>query len=255
MDQERAPSLTQSHGHLRRSSSAPMINDLSTKMFQLEVFRVRRNSASVANCPCVAPSSPICVPCTRLHQIKQEEGFDVMIRETAHEREVQTAMQMSHSWEETLSLSDHDFSKSWSSSPKRNDFAPLSPAPSPTRGLVKKQCFCPSLQIPISGSGQTASPVPSPACRFRRRSQSPISCIRPSALGPFKRKGEIEMEMVSQPKRLLLNTAAISSPEDSPLSDFSPCLTPDLLDGSVSNVGSSSGSLDKMEGMSSSFNT
>lgn len=34
----------------------------------------------------------------------QEEGMDLMNRETAHEREVQTAMQISQSWDESLSL-------------------------------------------------------------------------------------------------------------------------------------------------------
>lgn len=34
--------------------------------------------------------------------------------------------------------SDNDFDKSSSSSPKRIDFVPVSPAPSPTRGIGKK---------------------------------------------------------------------------------------------------------------------
>ncbi|KAJ8351266.1 hypothetical protein SKAU_G00227420 [Synaphobranchus kaupii] len=248
-------SLTQSDGHLRRSSSAPMINGLSdnAQVFQREVLRGRRNSATVVNHPCAVPSSPIRVPSTRLHQIKREEGVDVMNRETAHEREVQAAMQMSHSWEETLSLSDNDFDKSVSSSPKRIDFVPVSPAPSPTRGLGKKQCFSPSLQILVSSNGLTPSPVPSPTRRFSRRSQSPINCIRPSFLGPIKRKGEMEIE--SQPKRLFQGSTSMLSPEESPLSDLSSCLTPDLLDGSLSSVGSSSGSPAKMEGMSSSPST
>lgn len=106
LDLEIPASLTQSDGHLRRASSAPMINGLSdnSQVFQREILRVRRNSATVVNRPCVVPSSPIRIPSTRLHQIKQEEGVDVMNRETAHEREVQVAMQMSQSWEETLSL-------------------------------------------------------------------------------------------------------------------------------------------------------
>lgn len=42
------------------------------------------------------------------------------------------------------SQSDNDLEKSASSSPKRIDFVPVSPAPSPTRGIGKKvpNCFC-----------------------------------------------------------------------------------------------------------------
>lgn len=171
-----------------------------------------------------------------------------MNRETAHEREVQAAMQMSQSWEESLSLSDNDLEKSASSSPKRIDFVPVSPAPSPTRGIGKKQCFSPSLQILVSSNGLTPSPIPSPTRRFSRRSQSPINCIRASILGPIKRKGEMETE--SQPKRLFQGTTTMLSSDVSNLSDLSSCHSPDLLDGSLSSVGSSTDSPGKMEGVS-----
>uniref|UniRef100_A0A4W5MQP8 PABIR family member 2 n=1 Tax=Hucho hucho TaxID=62062 RepID=A0A4W5MQP8_9TELE len=247
--------LVQSDGHLRRSNSAPMINGLSdnSQVFHREILRSRRNSTTVVNRPNMVPSSPIRVPSTRLHQIKREEGVDVMNRETAHEREVQAAMQMSQSWEESLSLSDNDFEKSASSSPKRIDFVPVSPAPSPTRGIGKKQCFSPSLQILVSSNGLSPSPIPSPTRRFSRRSQSPINCIRPSILGPIKRKGEM-MEMESQPKRLFHGTTTmLSSDVPAPqvqLPDFNSCLcSPDVLDGSHSSVGSSTGSPAKMEGV------
>ncbi|TRZ02032.1 hypothetical protein DNTS_024189 [Danionella cerebrum] len=271
--------LVQSDGHLRRSNSEPMINGLSdtSQVFQREVLRSRRNSTTVVR-PNVVPSSPVRVPSTRLQRIKQEEGVDVMNRETAHERrvcfliplEVQAAMQMSQSWEESLSLvgdlkcsvdacrsrvatvlfplSDNDLEKSsLSSSPKRIDFVPVSPAPSPTRGIGKKQCFSPSLQILVSSNGLTPSPVPSPTRRFRR-SQSPINCIRPSILGPLKRKGEMETE--SQPKRLFQGTTTMLSTEVSHSPELHTCLSPDLLDGSLSSLGSSSDSPAKMEGVS-----
>ncbi|KTG40475.1 hypothetical protein cypCar_00006197 [Cyprinus carpio] len=237
-------------GHLRRSNSEPMINGLSdaSQVFQREVLRSRRNSTTVVR-PNVVPSSPVRVPSTRLQRIKQEEGVDVMNRETAHEREVQAAMQMSQSWEESLSLSDNDLEKSSSSSPKRIDFVPVSPAPSPTRGIGKKQCFSPSLQILVTSNGLTPSPVPSPTRRFSRRSQSPINCIRPGILGPLKRKSEMETE--SQPKRLFQGTTNMLSTEVSHLPELNTCsLSPDLLDGSLSSVGSSSDSPAKMEGVS-----
>ncbi|XP_054890436.1 protein FAM122B isoform X1 [Poeciliopsis prolifica] len=256
LDLEIPAALVQGDGHLRRSNSAPMINGLSdnAQVFQREVLRCRRNSTTVVNRPSMVPSSPIRVPSTRLHQIKQEEGVDLMNRETAHERGVQVAMQMSHSWEESLSLSDNDMEKS--SSPKRIDFVPVSPAPSPTRGIGKKQCFSPSLQILVSSNGLTPSPIPSPTRRFSRRSQSPINCIRASILGPMKRKAKDlcentgEMETESQPKRLFQGTTTMLSSDVSNLSDLGSCHSPDLLDGSLSSIGSSTDSPGKMEGVS-----
>ncbi|XP_029786071.1 protein FAM122B isoform X2 [Suricata suricatta] len=229
-------------GALRRSSSAPLIHGLSdlSQVFQPYTFRTRRNSTTIMSHQTMLLSSPNRVPSSRLHQIKREEGMDMMNRETAHEREVQTAMQISQSWDESLSLSDSDFEKPEKLySPKRIDFTPVSPAPSPTRGFGK-QCFSPSLQMFVSSSGLPPSPVPSPR-RFSRRSQSPVKCIRPSVLGPLKRKGEMETE--SQPKRLFQGTTNMLSTEAAQLSDLSSCSA--ILDGSSSGSGLSSDSLAK----------
>ncbi|KAM7159737.1 LOW QUALITY PROTEIN: P2R1A-PPP2R2A-interacting phosphatase regulator 1-like [Macrochelys suwanniensis] len=225
-------------GSLRRSNSAPLIHGLSdnSQVFQANILRTRRNSTTVMNRhSLLVPSSPVRVPSSRLHQIKQEEGMDLMNRETVHEREVQTAMQISQSWEESLSLSGNDFEKS--SSPKQIDFVPVSPAPSPTRG-IGKQCFSPSLQSLVSSSGLPPSPSPSPTRRFlNRRSQSPIHCIRPSVLGPMKRKGEMDTE--DEPKRFFQGTTSMFSPEVSHLTDLGACLTSGTLDGNQSSAGSS----------------
>uniref|UniRef100_K7FMA5 PABIR family member 2 n=1 Tax=Pelodiscus sinensis TaxID=13735 RepID=K7FMA5_PELSI len=217
----------------------------NSQVFQPYVLRTRRNSTTIMNRhSMLLSSSPIRIPSSRLHQIRREEGVDLMNRETAHEREVQTAMQISQSWEESLSLSDNDLDKSEkSSSPKRIDFIPVSPAPSPTRG-IGKQCFSPSLQMFVSSNGLPPSPIPSPTRRFsNRRSQSPINCIRPSVLGPIKRKGEMETE--SQPKRLFQGTTNMLSPDVTHLTDLSSCLSSDILDRSSSSIGSSSDSLAK----------
>ncbi|XP_017899734.1 PREDICTED: protein FAM122B isoform X8 [Capra hircus] len=212
---------TSDGGTLRRSNSAPLIHGLSdlSQVFQPYTFRARRNSTTVmSRHNLLLSTSPNRIPSSRLHQIKREEGMDIMNRETAHEREVQTAMQISQSWDESLSLSDSDFDKQEKLySPKRIDFTPVSPAPSPTRGFGK-QCFSPSLQMFVSSSGLPPSPVPSPR-RFSTRSQSPIKCIRPSVLAPLKRKGEMETE--SQPKRLFQGTTNMLSPEAAQLSDLS----------------------------------
>ncbi|XP_037677900.1 protein FAM122B isoform X1 [Choloepus didactylus] len=216
---------TSDGGNLRRSSSAPLIYGLSdlSQVFQPYTFKTRRNSTTIMSRHSLVSiellsSSPNHIPSSRLHQIKREEGMDMMNRETAHEREVQTAMQISQSWDESLSLSDSDFDKlDKLYSPKRIDFTPVSPAPSPTRGFGK-QCLSPSLQMFVSSSGLPPSPVPSPR-RFLRRSQSPVKCIRPSVLGPLKRKGEMETE--SQPKRLFQGTTNMLSPDAAQLSDLS----------------------------------
>ncbi|NXJ09097.1 F122A protein, partial [Odontophorus gujanensis] len=227
-------------GGLRRSNSAPLIHGLShsSQVFQGSVLRTRRNSTTVMDRRSLfVPSSPIRVPSSRLHQIKQEEGINLMNRETVHEREVQVAMQMSQSWEESLSLSNSDTEKS--SSPKQVDFVPVSPAPSPTRG-IGKQCFSPSVQSLVSSSGlpPSPSPSPSPTRQFSsRRSQSPINCIRPSVLGSIKRKGVTEME--DHPKRLFQGSTNMPSSEALHQLDLGECLPSCAPDDNRSSAGSS----------------
>ncbi|XP_066038192.1 P2R1A-PPP2R2A-interacting phosphatase regulator 1 isoform X3 [Chamaea fasciata] len=133
------------------------------------------------------------------------------------------------------SLSDNDFEKSLS--PKQVDFVPVSPAPSPTRG-IGKQCFSPSLQSLVSSSGLPPSPSPSPTRRFSsRRSQSPINCIRPSVLGSIKRKGVTEME--DHPKRLFQGSTNMLTPEAAHQADLGACLSSHALDDNRSSAGSS----------------
>ncbi|XP_040852339.1 PABIR family member 2-like isoform X1 [Ochotona curzoniae] len=231
---------TSDGGTLRRSNSAPLIHGLSdlSQVFEPYTFRGRRNSTAFMNYHSLLllSSSPNRIHNSRLHQIKREEGMGMMNRETEHEREVQAAMQISQSWDESLSLSDSDFEKPEKLySPKRIDFIPVSPAPSPTRGFGK-QCFSPSLQMFVSSSGMPPSPIPR---RFSsRRSQSPVKCIRPSVLGPLKRKGEMETE--SQPKRLFQGTTHVLPSDATKFSDLSSCS--DMLDASSSSSGLSSGS-------------
>ncbi|XP_041428739.1 P2R1A-PPP2R2A-interacting phosphatase regulator 1 isoform X4 [Xenopus laevis] len=237
-----------SDGNLRRSNSAPLINGLSdnSQVFQTDVIRARRNSTTVVNRQSLMPaSSPICIPSSRLYQLKREETLDVMDRETAREREVQTSMQMIVSWEESFNLSDSDLEKiEKTSSPKRIDFIPVSPAPSPPRA-IGKQCFSPSLQMFVSSNGLPPSPIPSPTRRFStKRSRSPVNYIRPSAFGPIKRKvlGEMEMEVENQPKRLFQGTTNMLSSDVAQMSYFS-CLSSDLE--SSSSISSSCDSVAK----------
>ncbi|XP_007507280.1 P2R1A-PPP2R2A-interacting phosphatase regulator 1 isoform X2 [Monodelphis domestica] len=206
----------------------------NSQIFQADMLRTRRNSTTFLNRHnLLPPSSPLRIPSSRIHQIKQEEGMDMLNRETVHEREIQTAMQISQTWEEILTLND-DGEKT--SSPRRVDFIPVSPSPSPTRG-IGKQCYSPSLQTFVASNGMPPSPIPSPTRRFAtRRSQSPINCIRPSVLGPIKRKGDMENE--DQPKRFFQGTSSsLLSPEAPSIPDM--CLPSDALDGNGSSAGSS----------------
>ncbi|KAM7044283.1 PABIR family member 2 isoform 8-T8 [Molossus nigricans] len=208
---------TSNGGSLRRSNSAPLIHGLSdlSQVFHPYAFRTRRNSATIMS----------------YHSL--EKGVDVMNRETSQEREVQMAMQISQTWDENLNLSDSDFDKPKKLySPKRIDFTPVSPAPSPTRGFGK---------MFVSSSGLPPSPIPSPR-HFSRRSRSPVKCIRPSVLGPLKRKGEMETE--NQPKRLFQGTTNMLPLETAQLSDLSSCS--DILDGSSSSSSSSGLSSDSL---------
>ncbi|KAF4788968.1 hypothetical protein TURU_155299 [Turdus rufiventris] len=106
----------------------------NSQVFQPYVLRTRRNSTTVmSRHGMFLSSSPIRIPSSRLHQIRR---------------------------------SDNDLDKSEKSfSPKRIDFIPVSPAPSPTRG-IGKQCFSPSLQMFVSSNGLPPSPIPSPTRRF-----------------------------------------------------------------------------------------
>ncbi|KAF4788967.1 hypothetical protein TURU_155292 [Turdus rufiventris] len=64
-------------GGLRRSNSAPLIHGLSdnSQVFQSSVLRTRRNSTTVMNRHSLfVPSSPIRIPSSRLHQIKQRSA-------------------------------------------------------------------------------------------------------------------------------------------------------------------------------------
>jgi len=147
----------------------------------------------------------------RLHKLKVEETGDVGKLEIQTEREMQRGLcienSLSQSWED-LSLSDSkDATKTPSqghTSRRTDPMTPLtigvgpfpsprtspSPSPSPTRSTVPgKQCFSPSMQMPVPNLSFSPSPSSSPTRRgwTSRRSISPIT-LRPSPLGPVKRK-------------------------------------------------------------------
>lgn len=208
---------------LKRSSSAPLIHQLVVAETSSSITRSRpvsyvpaaasrwrRWSTSTTISP-VSPSSPVSQGAgwARLNRIRSEETGDLGVREIQSERDVQRGLNiensLSQSWED-LSLSDSKSgSKSSSHTSRKTDpMTPLtigvgpfpsprtspSPSPSPTRSSMPgKQCFSPSMQMPVPNLSFSPSPSSSPTRRgwASRRSLSPIT-LRPSQLGPVKRK-------------------------------------------------------------------
>ncbi|XP_072033782.1 P2R1A-PPP2R2A-interacting phosphatase regulator 1-like [Amphiura filiformis] len=197
-------------GLLRRSNSAPMFNGPNmsddTPIFQpiIERQRVRRMSANLTSPGSKTASSSVRTP-SRISQIKQEESLDIRSREAVHEREVQSAFQISHSWD-GLHLDESIKNLRTESGSRFSDpisiippNLPLASSPSPTR--VGRQCFSPSMQISVRSNSLTPSPIPSPTrSTFTRRSMSPV--LRPSTL---KRKYDSDSD-VTPPKRQLLSS-------------------------------------------------
>ncbi|XP_045645484.1 P2R1A-PPP2R2A-interacting phosphatase regulator 1-like [Ursus americanus] len=247
LDLELLPSSTTTDDMLKRSNSAPLINGLgdNSQVFQADTLTTPRNNAMLMaqhclvsvkplknsksvidmtrsaslkdypGCRVFLPPSPIPIRASfgRLHQIKQEEGMNLVTREAMHEWEVQTAIRISRSWEESLNLSDNDLEKP---SSKRINLNPVSPAAPPTRG-IGKQCFPPSLQTCVSCTTLPPSPIPSPTRQFTIRSQNPTNIIRPSICGPLKRKGEMTFE--DQPKKIFQGTTSKLSSDTTQQSD------------------------------------
>uniref|UniRef100_A0A1B6EMS8 Protein FAM122A n=1 Tax=Cuerna arida TaxID=1464854 RepID=A0A1B6EMS8_9HEMI len=199
---------------LKRSSSAPMINELSSTMttststattsresmtfnvFSSAVPRTRRFSASSFSPHPHSPTllSPRLTP--RVSQLRQEECLDVAVgRETAHERELNNTMVMSQSWEDLtiVGTSPKCDGEEKSCKPRVGlcdplhlhlpSLSPVCSSPSPTRTL-SRQVFSPNMW--------KTNLSPSPTRKFTtRRSLSPIA-MRPSSLGSVKRKFDLD---------------------------------------------------------------
>ncbi|XP_067948782.1 P2R1A-PPP2R2A-interacting phosphatase regulator 1-like isoform X2 [Watersipora subatra] len=162
-------------------------------------------------------STPIKVA-NRVHQIKQDEEVQTNVhREIKHERETQSAMQMSQSWEDNFSLEDSSMSNTDGQKNRPRSLSenlhiftsgfPVASSPSPTR--VGKQCFSPSMQAPVILNGNfnfSPSPSPSPTRRVTRRSLSPIVTLKPSTLSQ-KRKYSDGESGFSQPKRIFTSSS------------------------------------------------
>ncbi|CAD5119967.1 DgyrCDS8552 [Dimorphilus gyrociliatus] len=232
------PSEDHVPSRLKRSNSAPMLNfiqptttvknNISTSnlsnfdgqsftIYRGNLFnsktlqdsqRIRRYSTSHLSVN--SPTTPIK---NRLTQIKQEESLTPITREVQHERNVHVQMQMSHSCED-LSLCDKEDGKCRPKSLTEQlhiTTTLYASSPSPTRSMLAgKQCFSPSQQQIVP------SPLPSPTRRPYRRSLSPIASLRPSSIGPTKRKMEIDSQYenwCSPNKRMSFGSANQYTPE------------------------------------------
>ncbi|PIK59542.1 hypothetical protein BSL78_03528 [Apostichopus japonicus] len=223
--------------NLRRSNSAPMFNGPNmgdeSPVFQPinDRPRVRRFSTHIIGSP--KPPSSSKGTSLRVNQIRHEESMDIVSRETEGERGIQSAFQMSQSWDDMhLDASIKTLRTSQGNKPRFSDplsimppAFPLSSSPSPTRA-TGKQCFSPSTQI-YRNNSMSPSPIPSPTrSTVTRRSMSPV--LRPSNLGMgVKRKaGDHEMDTTPS-KRIFLSSpshpsstasiSSISSDDSSPL--------------------------------------
>ncbi|XP_063239621.1 P2R1A-PPP2R2A-interacting phosphatase regulator 1 [Bacillus rossius redtenbacheri] len=200
---------------LKRSSSAPMINELSTTMSSATTTASTRDALPFSGCaggsarprrfsgsfsPVHGAASAGVPPrlTPRVSQLRQEECVHVAEREAAQERELHSTMQMSQSWEEGLNLAElgdaagrQERRASRVCDPLLLSLPPCSPAcssPSPTRQGLGRQCFSPGVQALLR-----TSPSPSPTRKgfSTTRSSSPIA-MRPSSLGPVKRKFQLD---------------------------------------------------------------
>ncbi|XP_022161039.1 protein FAM122A isoform X2 [Myzus persicae] len=217
--------------NLKRSNSAPMINDINASIVgslpcttlsrenTCNIFlrnvqvqpRFRRFSTSGSPHNVMPNTSPKLVH--RVNQLRQEETVDLINREVAHEREIHSAMQISQSWEDLSIMMDSptkpdegQFGKQPGGMHVRpNIYDPLHlnfsmtsapSSPSPTRSL--RHCVSPSLFKP------NLSPSPTRKTFTSGRSLSPIS-MRPSTLGPVKRKCDMDdYEPISKKWGLLI---------------------------------------------------
>ncbi|XP_052784439.1 P2R1A-PPP2R2A-interacting phosphatase regulator 1-like [Mya arenaria] len=206
-------------GALKRSSSAPMINILvSTSALEIsppntftsaDSQRTRRFSSSSMTLHNAA-LTPVKIA-DRLNQLKHEES-EIVVRDIQKEREIRSAIQISNSWNEKISIDEPMIADSTHRRPRSfseslhifTSPTMIIGAPSPTR--TGKQCFSPSMQAQIKNHTFTPSPSPSPTRKSFSRSISPITSgtlIRPSPLGKRKLEpdGDSRLDYMSPPKK------------------------------------------------------
>ncbi|XP_016964530.1 uncharacterized protein LOC108034209 [Drosophila biarmipes] len=165
--------------HIR---SQPNSREVSpAPVFNIFTPRARRYSASYSPLTTAANGATLCLT-PRVSQLRQEECADLNSREVNHEREVHREIQISQSWEDLTLVAEN-----WSC--KSDDLSnPLQVSLPPT-GTTS--CSSPSPTNNRAGMRLPYSPSPTRRTFATRRSMSPIA-MRPSQLGPVKRKFELD---------------------------------------------------------------
>ncbi|BES89119.1 family with sequence similarity [Nesidiocoris tenuis] len=221
---------------LKRSSSAPMINELNSNSSMmssqpttsvlreptatLPPTRLRRFSTSCSPVVPLSAGGPSSPKLHRVTQLRREESADVLCREAAHERELNSAMHVSLSCEDLSLISDRPKTPSTDSSETNGKNGKglhlnltstptsdrsLCSTPSPTRMTANRQFIT-----------FKSSLTPSPNRSFSRRSQSPIA-MRPAQFNvanPVKRKFDLDDNERSAKKfaSLLVNNQRVEEP-------------------------------------------
>ncbi|EDW77908.1 uncharacterized protein Dwil_GK24735 [Drosophila willistoni] len=168
--------------HIR---SQPNSREVSpAPMFNIFTPRARRYSASYSPLTPGAGGALCLGP--RVSQLRQEECADVNSREVNHEREVHREIQISQSWEDLTLVAEN-----WSC--KSDEFSnPLQvTVPTTTTSATGSSSPSPSPTNNRAGMRLPYSPSPTRRTFATRRSMSPIA-MRPSQLGPVKRKFELD---------------------------------------------------------------
>ncbi|XP_034666749.1 flocculation protein FLO11 isoform X1 [Drosophila subobscura] len=168
--------------HIR---SQPNSREVSpAPVFNIFAPRARRYSASyspMSTANGAANGAALCLT-PRVSQLRQEECADLNSREVNHEREVHREIQISQSWEDLTLVAEN-----WSC--KSEELSnPLQVTLPPTGST---SCSSPSPTSNRAGMRLPYSPSPTRRTFATRRSMSPIA-MRPSQLGPVKRKFELD---------------------------------------------------------------
>lgn len=171
----------------REVSPAPVFNIFAPRARRYSAsfspMGVAAAAAAVAAGAGSGTTTPIPRLTPRVSQLRQEECADLNSREVNHEREVHSAIQMSQSWEDLTLVTENWSCKSDEMSNPLQVNLPSGisscSSPSPTSNRA-------GMRLPYG-----LSPSPTRRTFSTRRSMSPIA-MRPSQLGPVKRKFELD---------------------------------------------------------------
>ncbi|XP_017484061.1 PREDICTED: flocculation protein FLO11 [Rhagoletis zephyria] len=175
--------IPRSNPSSREVSPAPMFNIFAPRARRYSASYTPHGAAGAAGSAAAASGLPLCLT-PRVSQLRQEECVDMVnSREANHEREIHSAMQMSQSWEDLTLVAENWSCKSEELSNPLQVTLPSATAscssPSPTSNRA-------GMKLPYG-----LSPSPTRRTFATRRSMSPIA-MRPSQLGPVKRKFELD---------------------------------------------------------------